>query len=249
MDTERFSSALLDIGESMLIAGAEISRVEDTIMRICRAYHASRAEVFTITTVIILTVGFANEHEYTSMRQVGEYKVDLEYLNDLNAFSRHICKNPPALDELVRGYKRIEKKPYSEYIRFFTHALLAFSFSLYSGGSAVDSVISAVIGIMLAAVMGFFERLGVNKILKVFCASFFSGAMAALFIIIGLGDSVDNIIIGNVMSLVPGLALTNSVRDMINEDIVSGLMRFSESLFIAVAIAAGFAMSLLFFGM
>ena len=42
------------------------------------------------------------------------------------------------------------------------------------------------------------------------------------------------------MLLIPGLALTNAIRDMMNGDTVSGLLRLCDSLLRALAIAAGF---------
>ncbi|MBQ7381094.1 MAG: threonine/serine exporter family protein, partial [Clostridia bacterium] len=46
----------LDVGEGMLKNGGEISRVEDTVERICRAYGAEHVEVFTIISVINASV-------------------------------------------------------------------------------------------------------------------------------------------------------------------------------------------------
>ena len=38
----------MDIGEQMLISGAEVHRVEDSIQRICYALGAVRADIFII---------------------------------------------------------------------------------------------------------------------------------------------------------------------------------------------------------
>ena len=51
----------LDVGEGMLKNGGEISRVEDTIERICRAYGAVHVEVFTIISVIHASVRMADD--------------------------------------------------------------------------------------------------------------------------------------------------------------------------------------------
>ena len=50
----------LDIGEHLLKNGAEVSRVEDTIERICFAYGAARVEAFAITTLIVASVRMQN---------------------------------------------------------------------------------------------------------------------------------------------------------------------------------------------
>ena len=51
----------------------------------------------------------------------------------------------------------------------------------------------------------------------------------------------DKIMIGDIMLVIPGLQLTNSLRDMINGDMISGLLNMSEALLKAVAVAVGFA--------
>ena len=48
-------TAIMDAGELLAMHGAEVSRVEDTITRLCKAYGFVRADVFTITSSIIVT--------------------------------------------------------------------------------------------------------------------------------------------------------------------------------------------------
>ena len=50
--------ALLDLGETMLISGAEINRVEDTLIRLGMAYGARKMNVFVITSSIVITMAF-----------------------------------------------------------------------------------------------------------------------------------------------------------------------------------------------
>lgn len=52
---------------------------------------------------------------------------------------------------------------------------------------------------------------------------------------------MDQIIIGSVMPLVPGLLLTNAVRDLIAGHFVSGLSKGAEALLTAFAIGSGIA--------
>lgn len=50
---------------------------------------------------------------------------------------------------------------------------------------------------------------------------------------------MDMIIIGAIMPLVPGMAVTNSFRDIISGDYVSGLIGITKGIFVALAIALG----------
>ena len=65
---------------------------------------------------------------------------------------------------------------------------------------------------------------------------------------VGLGQHHDKIIIGNIMLLIPGMALTTSLRDVINGDTLSGMMGFIESIVKAMAVAIGPAVVLKLLG-
>lgn len=51
-----------------------------------------------------------------------------------------------------------------------------------------------------------------------------------------------------IMLVLPKIRLTNSLRDMVNRDMISGLLNMSEALLKAIAVAMGFASILLFGG-
>ena len=63
----------------------------------------------------------------------------------------------------------------------------------------------------------------------------------------GLADSVEMVSIGNVMLLIPGIMLTNSLRDMFGGDTITGGIRFIEATLVAVMIALGFSASSKFY--
>ena len=68
--TERLLRLTLDVGEGMLKCGAEISRIEDTVERICYAYGAAHVEVFTITSVIVAEVRMEDGAYSSQIRRV-----------------------------------------------------------------------------------------------------------------------------------------------------------------------------------
>ena len=75
------------------------------------------------------------------------------------------------------------------------------------------------------------------------------GLLALTFEKWGFGLSADNMIIGSIMPLVPGIAITNAIRDIQQDDILSGMSRAVESLMIAVLIGAGIAAAFSFLKM
>ena len=60
----------LDVGEGMLKNGGEVSRVENTIERICRAWGAEHVEVFSIVSMINATVHMPDGTRSSQMRRI-----------------------------------------------------------------------------------------------------------------------------------------------------------------------------------
>ena len=104
---------------------------------------------------------------------------------------------------------------------------------------------------MLSGGVGYFGFLYFHRYIPVkffseFLASFIIGLLSLIFVKIGIGQLLDKIIIGSVMTLVPGLLVTNAVRDLMAGHLVSGLSKGAEALLTAFAIGSGIAVVLSF---
>ena len=87
-----------------------------------------------------------------------------------------------------------------------------------------------------------------NMVVYYFVSSLCAGIVAILTVKMGLGVNLDKIMIGGIMLLIPGIALTNSIRDMLIGDLGSGLLRLVNALLQSTSIACGFALSIIAFG-
>ena len=84
------------------------------------------------------------------------------------------------------------------------------------------------------------------KFFAEFIAASVVGSIAFLAILGNLGTDLNTIIISGVMPLVPGLLITNAVRDLMAGHFVSGVSKGAEALLTAFAIGAGVALVLSF---
>lgn len=82
-----------------------------------------------------------------------------------------------------------------------------------------------------------------NSLIQTMFCSAVTSISVMLLVGIGIGVHPDKIMIGNIMLVISGIQLTNSLRDMI-----SGLLNMSEALMKAISVAMGFAMGVLFGG-
>ena len=238
----------LTIGEKMLTCGAEVSRVEDSIVRICTAYGAARVDVFAITSSIVASADFEGK-TYTQTRRIKGQGTNFEMLDALNNLSRTICATTPDENYIEDALNEIsERKGFSLVVTALGWGLTAGAFAVFFGGTFVDGAISAFIAILLTFFVKFLEKKGINKIYSNLFSSFLITTLAYAFIKLGVDANSDKIIIGNIMLLIPGIALTTAIRDLISGDMIAGILRFCEAILVAGAIAGGYFITVMLFG-
>lgn len=234
----------LDIGEHLLKNGAEVSRVEDTIERICFAYGAAYVESFAITNLIAASVRMKDGEYCEQMRHVETSSINLFRIEQLNKISREICEKTIDLETArakIAANKR--KTPYPEFVRIIAQAVFVAGFTAFFGGSLLDAVASGVVAIIVIL----FGKInaGFNKgLLKTATSSFLAGALSVLSVYIGFGHNLEIIVIGTIMMLIPGLSLGTAIFDMFNGNLISGAIRFLQSLITTIVIALGYAAAL-----
>jgi uncharacterized membrane protein YjjB (DUF3815 family) len=87
------------------------------------------------------------------------------------------------------------------------------------------------------------KKINLDAVFTVFLVSLLTGLCNAALVKAGLGVRYDAISIGNIMLLIPGIAMTNAVHDMFVDDMLSGVSRFFRSLVIAFLVAFGFTIA------
>lgn len=235
-------TCILDMGEALLSSGAEIIRVEDTLTRLCAAYGFSRINVFSITSSIVLTVHCPDGRVITQTRRIPTRDTNLEKVAQVNALSRHICQNPVSVPEFQERISKIHTaKNYAMPVRCLCYAIISACFSVFFGGTAWDGVAAALSGFLVFGIQLFIQKLRLNGILQSLLVSAFTALVVVMMVRVGIGHTPEKITIGNIMLLIPGVAFTTSLRDIINGDTIAGLVGLSEAVIKAIAIAIGFA--------
>ncbi len=239
-DANRLLSSVIDIGEGILCAGGEVERAESTITRIMNACGAERVDLFVIPSSIIVTVKSPRWGILTQSRNVGAYHVDLKKLAMYNQLSREICSRAMTLDAMDERIAAIRNTAGPAPLRILPDwALAAASFCLFFGGGPVDALVSGILCGILHLVHTALKRIRLNDYYAVILCSALGGALTWIPARAGLSSS--SIAMGCVMLFVPGIALTNSIRDIFSGDLISGLLRFAESILLSLVIAFGFA--------
>ena len=227
-------------GKIMLKSGAETYRVEDTMNRIAIAYGLKNVQSYATPTGINFSSDMAAD---THFIRISNRSNDLHKIAEVNNVSRQITAGELDLKKALRKLNEIENKKltFPGWMQIIAAAFVSGSFAIMFGGTWPDFIPAFIAGGFGYGGMLGFERLVEIRFMAEFFGSVIIGVLAFLFISNGLGNALDRIIIGAVMPLVPGLHITNAVRDLMSGHLVAGVSKGVEATLTAFAIGAGVA--------
>ena len=248
----RFYQEVLDIcltaGRLMIEGGSEMYRVEDTMLRIARNAGINDPRVFATPTCVFMSL---DGGKLSQMKQIRDRNINLELVDRVNELSREFATKKIDLSELKNRIIKVANAP-------------SFPMWMQIIGAAVLSATLMVLfmddydwvdfpGAALVGAIGFWAYYEFKKYTKVRFLSELIAAMIMGVLALGLNYLypkmiIDNILIGALMTLVPGLAMTNALRDLFMGDLLSGIVRMCEAILSALALGGDVGLVLKFVG-
>ncbi|MGL4730806.1 MAG: threonine/serine exporter family protein [Clostridium sp.] len=231
-----------DAGKIMLENGGETYRVEQTIYMICKAFGVKNINNFVTPSFIVLSITNENSETITTVRRLTTRTVNLKKVALINDLSRSIYRKSLSMDDIRKELKYIDSTPkYSDNTVLITSAFAAGFFTLLFGGNVKDFFVSCFIGALITLIGRLFDKYEVNSFFSNVCGGLMASSIAVVIHHINPAFDTNNIIIGSIMLLVPGMVITNAIRDTLAGDLISGISRSVEALIIAASIAVGTA--------
>lgn len=248
MDDQALVNMAVTAGEIMLVSGAEVYRIEDTVSRILRMSGKKDVEVFVIATGIFATLSDPEAGAITVVKRVGKRASNLNRICRVNQVSRRFCSGTATLEQATEELKEIASQiQYGALIRVVGFVLTSAFFAILFGGGILDCLAAGLTGVALAGVSFCSAWLKFND----FCqnaACAFAAAMTALALQSFVPQlNIDAVIVSAIMPLVPGVTFTSAIRDTLNGDYSSGVARIAEAVVVALAVACGVGAAMLAF--
>ncbi len=237
-----------EIGFLLLKSGAEIYRVEESITKMCEGYDFKNIEIFAIPTYYTLSLTLKDGTLYNKSIRSRSNRVHLDRLHALNDLSRRIASRNISDDEIKEEIESIRSMRLNLPLIFIGYTLSSAMFCVFFGGGMSEMIVSGIIGAGLYFVIYAMELLDINSIARTLLSSMFLSSIAIMASKFSIIQDQASVIIGVLMCLVPGIAITNSLRDVISGDFVSGVSRLVEALLIATSIAVGVGIMMMLLG-
>ena len=247
LDYEELLNEILNIGMVMIQSGAETFRVEESLYHMCQAYDVEHCDFFAIQSNIQATLVSKDKKHYTQIRRIFNSNNNFARLSQLNTLTGYICRHAPEPKEIHVMFEDImnQKQPSAGLI--YVAALMGeFGFSGLVGCNLLDMfVVLLVTGFIM---MGFGHWL-MKKEQNTFIYNLILCSLSAFLVASlnnwGLPIHEERVILGIIFFLIGGLGISNGIRDMINRDLMSGLLNLMNSVMGALGIACGIFVGLM----
>lgn len=233
---------VVSAGEILLQSGAEIFRVEGTMRHMANSLHIYPLETYIIANGIFATAEGERHFLRAQIKEVTTGDTDLGKIEAVNTLSRDLEQNRCSLEEAlarIETIRRMGDYPVTLLIPAYGVGAGCFCYALC--GSAPDSAAAAVVGLALGIFFWLIRNWKNTKALKTILGSMLVTFLSLILLNHRLGRDLNNIIIGGLMPMLPGVSFTNAVRDFVENDYVSGLIRLMDVLLTLVSMAVGVA--------
>lgn len=246
-DEEVLDLALM-AGHILLENGAEIYRVEETIDRICGYYGVNSENAFVLSNGIFLTAGSARESFFAKVQHIPVSGTHLNKVAAVNQLSREIVEGKHTIQDAYRILEEIRTMPGKKrWMQTLASGVGSAAFCIFFGGTFGDSLAAFAAGICLYLYVLWLSVPHLSKIVGNIGGGALITVVCCLLYLMGVGENLNFMMIGTIMPLVPGVAFTNSIRDVADGDYISGSVRMLDALlvFFCIAIGVGIGFSLI----
>lgn len=239
-DNKEKLTLAVEIADLLLRSGGEIYRVEDTLLHILDAFGLENYDVYVLSNGIFASANEDREDACSIIRHVPLGDVHLGKIAALNQLSREICGQSCSIEEAWIRLKQCQDMPAPKpWVQGLSCGIGCGCFCAIFGGGFFDAVFTAALGIFLQYMRMEHESRKTSKFMTNIVGSAFMTAASLLLFNLGLPVRQDKIVIGGIVPLLPGIALTTSIRDLFNGDYLSGAIHLLDALLTAMCIAVG----------
>lgn len=238
-NTPRILDLTYEAGAILLENGAEISRVEGTMRRIAGHFGVEDESFFVLSNGII-----AAGDGYARSKFIPIRGASLDKVVAVNQLSREVEAGQCTLEQIEERLQQIRTmKPKRAWEQVLASGVGSAAFCILFGGGFADCLASFIAGLLLWVFVLFIGSKHLSRIVSTVTGGLLSSIICFSLYHIGLGSHLSNMIIGAIIPLIPGVAFTNGIRDMANEDYLAGTTRLLDAMLSFFCISLGVALA------
>ena len=177
----------------------------------------------------------------THLKKVGEASLHLEKIDRVESLLNDVSNSKISLEA---GAEQLETAhtsatSYNGWITTLFFGISTGSAACVFGGGILEIMCSFIIGVGISGLFSFVRVFPRIEKLIVFIAAFYAFVVASFFNSFFIGFNKEIASICGLILLIPGFSFTVAITEMVNNHLISGLSKFTQSFVIFVMLALG----------
>jgi len=241
MTNKEIFDLIVSMGEVTLVNGGEISRTKETMDRAAETFGVKEFDAFIIANGIFTSAVLDGQVYSSKILCVPLSPIYLCRVEAVNNLSREIVKGNASPEDAREQLNEIKTLTVvNNKAKLLASGIGSACFCYLFGGSPLDSLVSFGAGILLYIFLLYVvPKISLPKIMINILGSALVTFYSCMVFTLGVGNNLDHIIIGSIICLVPGVPLTNAIRNFFDDDYLSGMIRLMDAFLVAICIATG----------
>ena len=242
LSAEELADYVLDLGGTLLSYGCSTHRMEALITEICRM-EGCAADVFAVPTGIWMTLRPPGGQAVTRMLRVKEWGVDLARLTAIDRLFNDVLERKLTLADARAKIDLIEAQPspWPFGATWLAASLAAAAAAVFFRGGWGEIILAALGGLLLGLLRSWLRRAPRTSLLIEFLGGLVTGGVAWIATTIEPRLSREVLVLSLVILLVPGMALTSGLQELVQKNLISGAGRLMEAMMTFLSILCGIA--------
>ena len=232
-------------GRIIMENGGETYRTEETVCRMGYGLGLTDVESFAVPSGLFISYRQPDGQLETSVKRIHRKGTNLMRIDEVNRVSRLVTSGDLDLMDALSRLREIESLPGP--VRTFWLVPAAFvcaaGFGILFGGTWNDWIVAGMVAAIVQSISLLIQRFHMQWQASAIAGGFLTSLLPHLIYPLFSNLSMEIIIAGALMPLVPGIAMTNAVQDTMRGDMVSGLSHGTQAALTACLIAGGALLS------
>jgi len=248
---EQIADLLTVIACELMSSGAHTMRIIQNISRMAQTFgYIMDLSVFQSSIMMTIIDKHEPTKRLTTIKKTKNLVLNFTIVSDLSALSWDTFDKHLSYDEIKkRHHNIITQKRMS---RWLVLVLVAFANAAFCGLFKGDYYAMALV--FFATLVGFFVRQEminrhINHLVVFTTSAFIASLLAGMGYVFHWGQTPEIALAASVLYLIPGVPLINSILDIIEGHILTGIARLVNASSLIVCIAIGLFTSMLILGL
>lgn len=247
-DINELGTLLLEIGAYLMSSGASSNRVRVTVDRIADTFDLEADMLITNRALMLTVTNINNGQYYSRVKRTSPHGVNYKLVSGISRMSWRIVEEKWNIEQIKTELNRLVALPhYHRLLVLIMVALAGASFCRIFGGDIIEMATT-----FAATFVGLFirqqaQKLNFNVYLCWLFAAITASLISGLGVKCGFSETMEHSFAASVLFLIPGVPLINSFTDIIDGNILNGIVRFTNAMVMIFMIALGMLAAMLIY--